>query len=302
MKHTIEILELAEQMVGQMAEKGALEIERDMLLEKIRKIYAAALKVAVVEEEFEYPKQEEAAAVAAYPAAEQEEPEALEESATEPVVEAQMEEVTEVPEAELELFAEEAEEEPAREVEEESEPEVEEEEIPAEEEQEYTLEEVTDSVEEVPAEEEEEVEAPAVAEEPARESILSLYDDEPEEEEPHATEPEEGEEVVEDDFVEEPIEELAAEEFVEESLFEDEQEGGSAGSVSLRRTIGVNDKIILMRDLFGGNNEYYDRVITKLDSFDSLEDAMIYIHDNYHWNTQSEGARLLVELLARKLF
>jgi hypothetical protein len=299
MKHTIEILELAEQMVGQMAENGALEIERDMLLEKIRKIYAAALKVAVVEEEFEYPKQEEAAAVAAYPAAEQEEPEALEESAAEPVVEAQIEEVTEEPEAELELFAEE---EPAREVEEEPEPEDEEVEIPAEEEQEYTLEEVTDSVEEVPAEEEQEVEAPAVAEEPAREPILSLYDDEPEEEEPHATEPEEGEEVVEDDFVEEPIEQPAEEEFVEESLFEDEQEGGSAGSVSLRRTIGVNDKIILMRDLFGGNNEYYDRVITKLDSFDSLEDAMIYIHDNYHWNTQSEGARLLVELLARKLF
>ena len=302
MKHTIEILELAEQMVGQMAEKGALVIERDMLLEKIRKIYAAALKVAVVEDEFEYPKQEEAVvAVGAIVATESEEPEALEESATEPVVEAQMEEVTEEPEAELELFAEEAEEEPAREVEEEPEPEVEEE-IPAEEEQEYTLEEVTDSVEEVPAEEEQEVEAPAVAEEPAREPILSLYDDEPEEEEPHATEPEEGEEVVEDDFVEEPIEQPAAEEFVEESLFEDEQEGGSAGSVSLRRTIGVNDKIILMRDLFGGNNEYYDRVITKLDSFDSLEDAMIYIHDNYHWNTQSEGARLLVELLARKLF
>jgi hypothetical protein len=299
MKHTIEILELAEQMVGQMAENGALEIERDMLLEKIRKIYAAALKVAVVEEEFEYPKQEEATvAVGAYMATEGEEPEVLEESATEPVVEAQIEEVAEEPEAELELFAEE---EPAREVEEEPEPEVEEE-IPVEEEQEYTLEEVTDSVEEVPAEEEQEVEAPAVSEEPAREPILSLYDDEPEEEELHATEPEDGEDVVEDDFVEVPIEQPAEEEFVEESLFEDEQEGGSAGSVSLRRTIGVNDKIILMRDLFGGNNEYYDRVITKLDSFDSLEDAMIYIHDNYHWNTQSEGARLLVELLARKLF
>jgi hypothetical protein len=57
-----------------------------------------------------------------------------------------------------------------------------------------------------------------------------------------------------------------------------------------------------MRDLFNGNGEYYDRVITKLDSFDSLDDAMIYIHDNYHWNSKSEGARLLVELLAHKLF
>ncbi|MBO7300210.1 MAG: hypothetical protein J6U53_02235, partial [Tidjanibacter sp.] len=73
-------------------------------------------------------------------------------------------------------------------------------------------------------------------------------------------------------------------------------------AVSLRESIGVNDKYILMRDLFAGDGDYYDRAITALDSFDSLDEAMLYIYDNYHWNPNCEGARLLMELLARKLY
>jgi hypothetical protein len=72
--------------------------------------------------------------------------------------------------------------------------------------------------------------------------------------------------------------------------------------LTLRETIGVNDKYILMRDLFASNNDYYEQAIEKLDSFDSLDEAMLYIYDNFHWNPNCEGARLLMELLARKLF
>ena len=75
----------------------------------------------------------------------------------------------------------------------------------------------------------------------------------------------------------------------------------TTANLSLRQTIAINDKFILMRDLFGGNNDYYEMAIDRLDSFDNLDDAMLYIYDNFHWNPNCEGARLLMELLARKL-
>jgi hypothetical protein len=57
-----------------------------------------------------------------------------------------------------------------------------------------------------------------------------------------------------------------------------------------------------MRDLFAGDNEYYNSVISELDSFESLDEAMLYIYDNHHWNPNSEGVLLLMDLLSRKLF
>ena len=76
----------------------------------------------------------------------------------------------------------------------------------------------------------------------------------------------------------------------------------ASASMSLRSAIGINDKYILLRDLFAGDSDYYERAIDRLDEFDSLDEAMLYIYDNFHWNPNSEGARLLMELLARKLF
>lgn len=262
-------------MVGSLAERGALDIERDLLLEKIRKIYAEVLKLEPAKEEPQSGVEEQVVVVPVVSEAE---------FAFEP------EEVVE----EVAL-----EEEPAEELAEESV------------EEEFVADEpiVEEPIEEEPIEEEIVVAEEPAEEEPIEESevdvadgVLALYDDEEEseeifvgsEEEEPAEEPEE-----EDEFLIEDTEE--AEQLEEKFDFEDE-ENEFSGSVSLRSTIGVNDKIILMRDLFNGNNEYYDRVITKLDSFSSLDEAMIFIHDNYHWNPQSEGARLLVELLARKLF
>ena len=76
----------------------------------------------------------------------------------------------------------------------------------------------------------------------------------------------------------------------------------ASASMSLRQSIGINDKFILLRDLFAGDNDYYESSIDKLDEFDNLDEAMLYIYDNFRWSPNSEGARLLMELLARKLF
>ena len=69
----------------------------------------------------------------------------------------------------------------------------------------------------------------------------------------------------------------------------------------LRKAIGINDKFIMLRDLFGGNEAQYNATIDTLNSFASLDDCMIYIVENFAWNPDSEGAKLIVSLIERKL-
>lgn len=73
------------------------------------------------------------------------------------------------------------------------------------------------------------------------------------------------------------------------------------GSVKeLGKAIGVNDRFLLIRDLFGGNGEKYEQAIEMLDGFDTLEDCMIYIVENFDWNPNSDGTKLMMELIERK--
>jgi len=68
----------------------------------------------------------------------------------------------------------------------------------------------------------------------------------------------------------------------------------------LRQAIGINDKFLMIRDLFGGNSVLFDATITALNAQQSLDDCMIYIAEHFAWNPDSESARLIVELLERK--
>lgn len=69
----------------------------------------------------------------------------------------------------------------------------------------------------------------------------------------------------------------------------------------LRKAIGLNDKFLMIKDLFGGNAAQYEATIDTLNEFDDLDDCMIYIVENFSWNPDSEGAKLLVSLIERKL-
>lgn len=68
----------------------------------------------------------------------------------------------------------------------------------------------------------------------------------------------------------------------------------------LRQAIGINDKFLMIRDLFGGNSVLFDATITALNAQKSLDDCMIYIAEHFAWNPDSESARLVMELLERK--
>ena len=74
----------------------------------------------------------------------------------------------------------------------------------------------------------------------------------------------------------------------------------SAPIASLHSAIGLADKFLLIHELFGGDSEAYDRTINALDSQPSFDDCVIYIAENFTWSPNSEGTKLIMELLQRK--
>ena len=74
----------------------------------------------------------------------------------------------------------------------------------------------------------------------------------------------------------------------------------SAPVASLREAIGLADKFMLIRELFDGNAEEYDKAIATLDKQPSFDDCIIYISENYTWSPSSAATKLVMELLERK--
>lgn len=352
MKHTLKTLELLEEHIDLLAENGIYEIERDLLLERLRGLYASVVALEVKAEEervldalmglgvvAEVAAEEPEIEVERICAEPEEEPEAqvVEEPAAPEEPEAEVE-----PEVEEEIAPEEPEEsvielieklvEEVDEFANEEEPEIEPEEEVAPIGANRFIGAIEDptAIEEPEAEVEPEIEEesePAfepesevipVPEQIDHKAALSLYDDEDDEE--PAAEPAPEEQIVEEEPEEEPAEEV--EESTEEPIEEEQPAAhvekvtlaellaaentvdvatAASSTLSLRQSIGINDKYILMRDLFAGDADYYESAISALDEFDNLDEAMLYIHDNFRWSPNSEGARLLMELLACKL-
>jgi hypothetical protein len=75
----------------------------------------------------------------------------------------------------------------------------------------------------------------------------------------------------------------------------------TSGRRDLKHSISVNDKFVMVRDMFDGNSKTFNDTIAYLDTFSDLDEAIIYIHDTYNWSADSDGVKLLVELLENKL-
>ena len=290
MKDIISALNLAQSLARQIDAKEVSAIERDLALEKLRNIYDLLLGVTA--------------------AAEEQEP--LAESVIE-LSEELVDEVEEFDNSEEEV-AEVAEPEPEPEPEQEPEQEPEIEVRPKtklahsailalyDDEEEETEEEVA------PAEEEGVVEEEVVAEEEPEKVVIDMTEPivevEPEEvaegAEPAAAEAEE----------EQPVKVVLGEVLgADQTTLADRIAADAPADVasvanaqkSLVEMIGLNDKFILLRDLFHNNHDYYEAAIDQLDEFEDIDEAMLFIHDNFQWNPNSEGAKLLVEMLSNKL-
>lgn len=68
----------------------------------------------------------------------------------------------------------------------------------------------------------------------------------------------------------------------------------------LSAALGLNDRFLLARDLFEGNIPACNAALEALNAYDNLDDCMIHIAEHYAWNPDSDGAKLLMDLLERK--
>jgi len=68
----------------------------------------------------------------------------------------------------------------------------------------------------------------------------------------------------------------------------------------LSDAIGVNDKFLFIRELFGGNPEAYNQAISRIDSAANLNDARTVIMDYSGDKKETEVIRQLLDLVRRK--
>ena len=121
--------------------------------------------------------------------------------------------------------------------------------------------------------------APQPTPAPKRSPILSLYEDEPTP-------------VVGEQFHEAPS--------VADTIARPKGVADVAPVKSLRESIGVADGFMLIEELFDGNVDAFNNAIDTLDAQTSFDDCVIYISENYSWRANSEGAKLIMDLLQRK--
>ena len=319
MKDIISALNLAQSLARQIDAKEVSAIERDLALEKLRNIYDLLLGVTTAAEEQE-PLAESVIElieelvdeVEEFDNAEEEEPE---ESVIE-LIEDLVDEVEEFDNSEEEV-AEVVEPEPEPKPEQEPEPEIE---------VRPKTKLAHSAILALYDDEEDETEEEVAPAEEETNAVEEATDEEPEEVVIDMTEPivEVEPETTEQAPVVEPVAEPAAAEEEEEqpvkvvlgevlgadqTTLADRIAADAPADVasvanaqkSLVEMIGLNDKFILLRDLFHNNHDYYEAAIDQLDEFESIDEAMLFIHDNFQWNPNSEGAKLLVELLSNKL-
>ncbi|MDR0815247.1 MAG: hypothetical protein LBN37_05800 [Bacteroidales bacterium] len=63
--------------------------------------------------------------------------------------------------------------------------------------------------------------------------------------------------------------------------------------------IGLNERFLYIRELFGGNGDLYNDTIKKLDTAGSLAEALGHIAD-FKWNTEDENVQKFIALVHRK--
>ena len=260
------------QILGDAECAGALsDLERDIILAELREAYSE-VKFGVVSVE---PKGEQEVVAPVVPQPEpqsepQSEPELDDEQEDEPEVEFEII-YNEEDDEDDEAVAEVAESEPIAESNE-VEPSVEEVEPVA-------VEEPAEESAEESAKEPAEMEIPILPKQPTKRSpILSLYED--------------SVPVIGEQFREKPS--------VADAISCPKGVAESAPVTSLREAIGVADKFMLIRELFGGDNDAYETAIDQLEQQPSFDDCVIYIAENYTWRAQSEGTKFMMELLQRK--
>lgn len=68
----------------------------------------------------------------------------------------------------------------------------------------------------------------------------------------------------------------------------------------INTAIGLNDKFIFIRELFSGDKDHYHETIQVLNNFDTFENALQFLQENFDWDKEDENFIRLTELVRRK--
>ncbi|MFI3282382.1 MAG: hypothetical protein SNG10_02490 [Rikenellaceae bacterium] len=62
----------------------------------------------------------------------------------------------------------------------------------------------------------------------------------------------------------------------------------------------INDRYLVAQELFGGDMSACEKMLADLEQIDNFDDSMIYIVENYEWNSESEATKLMLRFLENK--
>ncbi len=68
---------------------------------------------------------------------------------------------------------------------------------------------------------------------------------------------------------------------------------------SLQAAIGINDRFLFTRELFEGKSDAFAEAIRKIDSFETIHDAAVYLRENFKWK-KNETSLKFIDLVKRK--
>jgi hypothetical protein len=69
---------------------------------------------------------------------------------------------------------------------------------------------------------------------------------------------------------------------------------------SISGSIGINDKFLFIRELFGGNAENFRQTMEDLDLSHNFNEAYSILIERFQWDMDSEPVQLLLNLIRRK--
>lgn len=68
---------------------------------------------------------------------------------------------------------------------------------------------------------------------------------------------------------------------------------------SIRDGIGINDRFLFTRELFGGNQSKFEITVDQLDQLNTIQDAVNYLKANFKWN-KTEASQKFLALVKRR--
>ncbi len=68
----------------------------------------------------------------------------------------------------------------------------------------------------------------------------------------------------------------------------------------IEAAIGVNEKYLIIRELFNGDNETYLKTIHILNNSANFNEAFNYIHSTFNWNLEGIAAQKLLDIVRRR--